>query len=316
MSWFAHALVAAAFGIALLPVTARAQMMGSNLKGDFGCNSGTQAPPGWYVALLTMPFYSTDAVRDRNGDEINLLSNGEVSVTALAPLVVWSSPYKVLGGNYGLMVAPAFVNNALEAPVFGVHEETGLGVGDLYVQPINIGWHKGRMDYIAALGVFAPTGTYEDGASDNTGLGMWSYEISAGFTFHPDTAKAWNIATTAFYETHSKKEDSDAKVGDILTLEGGVGRSFVDGAVNVGAAYYAQWKLTDDDLGTPLPITLGRHHVYGFGPDVTVPIVVKKTFITLVNARYFWETGAASTVEGHSFLLTLTFPLSLVGKPI
>ncbi len=29
----------------------------------------------------------------------------------------------------------------------------------------------------------------------------------------------------------------------------GLGKSFMDGAANVGIAYYAQWKVSDDDFG-------------------------------------------------------------------
>ena len=54
----------------------------------------------------------------------------------------------------------------------------------------------------------------------------------------------------------------------------------MEGAVNVGLAYYAQWKLTDDDFGLDLPLLpnrrLGKHRVYGFGPELTVPLATKK----------------------------------------
>ena len=40
----------------------------------------------------------------------------------------------------------------------------------------------------------------------------------------------------------------------------------------IGIAYYAQWKLSDDDFGVGLaPVLgreLGRHRVYGFGPEL------------------------------------------------
>lgn len=81
---------------------------------------------------------------------------------------------------------------------------------------------------------------------------MWSYELSAGTTVYVDKSKPFSVATTAFWETHLTKEGTDGvRVGQLLTLEGGVGRSFLQGAGHVGLAYYAQWKLTHDDLGLP-----------------------------------------------------------------
>ena len=53
------------------------------------------------------------------------------------------SKTKILGGNYSIFVAPSWANSALEAPVLGVGSTTGLGYGDLYVQPIVLGGHGG-----------------------------------------------------------------------------------------------------------------------------------------------------------------------------
>ena len=99
------------------------------------------------------------------------------------------------------------------------------------------------------LGVFAPTGRYTDGASDNTGLGMWSYELYGGTTVYLNEDRTWSFAALAFYETHSSKDDSDVKVGDILTIEGGLGKSWANGAAAFGVSYFAQWKVSEDELG-------------------------------------------------------------------
>jgi hypothetical protein len=87
---------------------------------------------------------------------------------------------------------------------------------------------------------------------------MWSYEFSGGTTLYLDKAKSLSFATSAFWEIHSKKDGTDirvgpimlagVKVGQLLTLEGGFGKSFLQGAASVGLAYYAQWKITRDDL--------------------------------------------------------------------
>ena len=77
---------------------------------------------------------------------------------------------------------------------------------------------------------------------------MWTYEPFVGATVYFDEKKTFSLATTAYWEFHGKKEDSDVKVGQILTLEGGLGKSFLGGGLIIGAAYYAQWKLTEDQL--------------------------------------------------------------------
>jgi len=219
----------------------------------------------------------------------------------------------VLGGNYSFSVWPGVTNNALEFPPLGTDERVSTGLADSYVQPINLGWNTPRADFIAGIGVFAPTRDYEAGGDNNRGLGMWSYELFGGTTVYFDEARTWHFAATAFYETHGKKDGTDIRVGDLLTVEGGLGKSFMDGAANAGIAYYAQWKLSDDDFGIDLPELpnrrLGKHRVYGFGPEVTLPLATKQTLFGFLNLRYLWETGARSSLQGNTFVVTLTFPL-------
>jgi hypothetical protein len=53
----------------VLPSTAAAQLNGDNIKGDTGLKSGSQAPPGVYIAV-PLWFYTADSVKDHNGDQI------------------------------------------------------------------------------------------------------------------------------------------------------------------------------------------------------------------------------------------------------
>ena len=136
------------------------------------------------------------------------------------------------------------------------------------------------------------------------------------FRAYLDKAKTWHLAAAAFYETHTHKDGSDIQVGDLLTVEGGLGWSFLDGAANLGLAFYGQWKVTDDDLGLPFDLphgpSIGRHRVYGIGPELTIPIATKEKLIGILNARYLWETGARTTLEGNTFVFTATFPIPSV----
>ncbi len=156
---------------------------------------------------------------------------------------------------------------------------------------------------------------------------MWSYEVSGGGTVYLDRARTFSLATTAYWETHSKKDGEvqveqvtvrDVKVGQLVTLEGGLGKSFMHGAASLGVAYYAQWKVTNDDLmfSVPgVPELSGRHRVFGVGPDVTIPIATKKRLISLVNVRYLWETGAQIKTQGQSLLVTSTIPVGGIKIP-
>ena len=94
-----------------------AQLSGHNSRGDYGLQSGSQAPPGWYLVAPMFYRYSADEFRDRNGDRFNAIDDGRsVEATAWLPAAIWVSEHKVLGGNYSFVVFPGVTNNALEFP--------------------------------------------------------------------------------------------------------------------------------------------------------------------------------------------------------
>ena len=156
--------------------------------------------------------------------------------------------------------------------------------------------------------MFAPTGRYTGGASDNTGLGMWSYELYGGTTVYLDQAHTWSFAAMAFYEMHSSKDDSDVKVGDILTIEGGIGKSWSDGAAAFGVSYFAQWKVSEDKIGAGIS-NPNKHNIFGIGPELMLPLASRTKFYGTLNLRYLWDFGVESNTEGNSFILMATFPI-------
>lgn len=296
---------------------AHAQFNGHNSLGDFGLLSGSQPDPGLYASVFYYRF-GTDMVRDRNGDVVSFSTGerGSIVVNSFAGILSYVSDKKILGANYGAMAVVPVANIRLAVPILGLEQRTGTALGDVYVQPINLGWHTKRVDFTAGLGLFAPTGRYKVDAEDNVGLGMWSFELYGGATVFFDAKKSWHLATTAWYETHTEMQNSDVRVGDLLSLEGGFGKSFLEGTLNVGAAYYAQWKISNDDFGAGSQLPdgglIGKHRVFALGPEVTLPLATSSKLIALVNARYLWEFGARTKTEGNSLVITATFPIPSV----
>jgi len=281
---------------------------GFNIKGDQGLKAGSQAPPGIYYGALFY-WYGTDTIKNQDGRTFS--TTGDLNMFLGGPLVNVVTTKKMLGGTYGFMAVVPLANVRIELP--RLDNDPSPGISDLYVQPFNLGWHTNRADVLAGYGFFAPTGRYTAGADDNTGLGMWGHEVFAGTTVFFDEKKAWHAATTGALEFHSGKQESEAEVGSLLTLEGGFGRDFLMGAARVGLAYYAQWKLTDDTLtGLPALIFQGKNRVAGLGPEVSIPIATKQTVYGFLTARYQWEMGARTTTQGDALTVLLVLPL----KPI
>ena len=312
---YSHVSITLATTLAILfflPSTSAAQLNGANIKGDVGLKSGSQAPPGAYVAI-PLWFYSADAVKDRDGNEI-LTGSLDAAVFGVALNVVTQKT--LLGGNYGFLVVLPWANNRVQG-IDDFDANPGVGLTDMYVQPISLGWHQPRADFTAAYGLVLPIGRYEDGADDNTGLGMWAHEILFGTTVYFNQRRSVHAATTATFDFHSDKKDSDTKVGNILNLEGGIGADFLKGGLTTGLAYYGTFKLTDDRFDSRLATRLvrGKNRVWGLGPEVSLALATKQAVYGFVTVRYQWELAAQTTTEGGAWNIMVTFPLKPIRLP-
>jgi hypothetical protein len=291
---------------------ALAQLNGQNIKGDVGLKSGSQAPPGVYFAV-PLWFYTADAVKGENGNEF-LTGNLDAAVFGVALNVV--TPRKLLGANYGFLVALPWANNRIQG-IEDFDSNPGAGLTDMFIQPISLGWHTPRADATVAYGLYLPTGRYEDGARNNTGLGMWAQEILLGATAYLNETRTLHAATTATFDFQSEKKDSSTRVGNIMNLEGGVGADFLGGGLSAGLAYYGTFKLTEDRFDNPLAGALiqGKNRVWGLGPELTLAIAANRTVYGFVTVRYQWEMAARTTTEGAAWHILATFPLKPIHLP-
>jgi len=311
-------IVGVAGGLVLtLCAPARAQLAGSHILGDYGVQAGSQPVPGFYNVIFYYR-YSTDTITDVDGNSIQPLGSPPSTVAmAIADYFYFISKSTIAGAHYGALVALPWANGTLEAPAFTLSEDTGTRFGDIMIRPFELGWHAKRADVTTGIDLYLPTGRYEPGGSDNVGKGMVTFESYVGTTLFFDQKRSTSLATTAFWEINGEKRDTNAKVGQILSLEGGIGKSFMGGGVSVGMAYYVQWKITKDQLGEfvlpggqPIDVELpDKHRVWAVGPDVTLPIASKSKLFALVNVRYFWEAGARVKTQGDTLAVTATLPI-------
>ncbi len=311
-------IVGVAAGLVLaLGAPARAQLAGSHTLGDYGVQAGSQPGPGFYNVVFCYR-YSTDTIKDADGNTVPPLGSPPSTVAAaVADYFYFVSRSTIAGAHYGALVALPWVNGTLEAPAFTLSEDTGTRFGDIMVRPFELGWHASRTDVTTGIDLYLPTGRYEAGGYDNVGKGMVTFEPYVGTTFFLDEKRSTSVATTAFWEINGKKKGTDAKVGQILSLEGGIGKSFMGGGMSFGLAYYVEWKITKDQLaqlvlpgGEPVDVNLpDKHKVWALGPDVTLPIASKSKLFALVNIRYLWETAARVKTQGNTLVLMATFPI-------
>jgi hypothetical protein len=291
-----------------------AQLNTQHISGSVGVKAGSAAPPGEYYIAPLLYFYSTDDVRNRNGDKVPI--NEQIDGAMFGAGVSVVTKKKVLGADYGFTVLIAGANNRLQATE--IASNPGAGVTDSVLTPMSLGWHKKRADAIAYYSLYLPTGRYEDGASNNTGLGMWGQEIGFGTTGYLTEDRRFHAATAVSFNFQSKKEDSESHVGNQMNLEGGIGGDFLGGGLTAGLAYYYSFKLTQDEPHLfPLNIGLAKARVFALGPDMTLALASKKknTVYGFVTVRYEWELHAEAHTKGGMWLIQAVFPFKPIHLP-
>jgi hypothetical protein len=112
-------------------------------------------------------------LKNSNGDVVNTSPDIHAFLMGIGGSVVTN--LKILNANYGASLLIAFISNRIEGNV--IKSQSSLGFTDMYVQPLQLGWHLKRADFTVGYGVYIPTGKYEYGGSDNKGLGMWGHEF-------------------------------------------------------------------------------------------------------------------------------------------
>jgi len=294
----------------LVPGLANAQLAGDLLKGQYGLAAGTQAPEGLVLTGFIYDYHSTQIV-DGAGTPIN--TTGHLNVLAAPGINLWYvTPLKLFGANYAAVLSLWGSSPSTEYPKLHVNQGT-YGFGDMYLKPVELGWHTTYVDIITGFAVWIPTGRYALGGSDNTGQGQWGYEFSLGATLWFDKGHHINLSAQAFYDIYSPKRDATVGVGqnkttvqtgNIFTVEGGLGYQALDGGLNIGIPYTFQWKVTEDSLpggiGSILPgIQAAKAWSVGVGAEATLFWSVNDG----VSFRFLQTFAGANTSNGSSYFL-------------
>lgn len=303
-------------GMLWQPVAVQAQLKGSHLLGFSGLQSGTQAPPGLNLVVLPLYLYHTGKLKDGKGDV--LTTNVDLTSYANGIGPAWVTNVKILGATLGGSLLLPFLQNTIEAT--RTSSKTKYAFSDIFVQPIQLGWHRKSADFVASYQMYIPTGKYELGGDNNSGLGQWGYEWAAGTTVKFGAKRSFHFSTLLSYELNSKKKDSELRTGNNLSIEGGLGNTWykkgkgpVPTIFNAGLIYYMQFKTSEDKIPPvnlpiigPTAINPAKDHVYALGAEANVFIPAIKSEIIL---RWLSEFGAQTRFQGATYIIMWAYSL-------
>ena len=303
--------IAVSVSLALLAGVSAARAQQLIIKGEFGNKGGVMPPPGLYAGMFGDITWTDQLV----GPDKNAIDGPELNQQIFGPLVQYVSKFCLFGANYGAMVAMPFANVRLDAPRLDVSGSTGIAASEIWVIPVMLGWHleqplflaPGGADITAHYAFYAPTGRYTAGATNNTGLGMWTNELSFRVTSYFSKDRKWHGSASLFYDINSKKKDQDWKTGNAFTYMWGLGRDYGETGKMFsgwfGAAGYAQWQVSSTTgLDAPLIVRENKSQINGVGPEFT-------TLQGALTIRYFWEFGGKFTTRGQGLWVMFAMPL-------
>ena len=284
-----------------------AQVRGVYPLGMSAINSGVTPASGWSYANAPL-YYARDRKTGPNGDTA---ATGAQAVFLDMNTLLWvSEKFARLGGaKFSAVVTQPIAHNSLTSDTDGrISGATGLG--DLYIQPVILGWEYRRADIRLIYGVLAPTGRFEAGADDNVGSGYWTHALASGQTFYLTEDRAINLSIFEMYEIHTRQEGTDIRPGDTFNLDYSLMRLFPvrQGLrLQLGLAGYASWQ-TSDKTGPHVTAAQAatRYRVDALGLAANVPLPERNMSFGI---RYFKELSSRSTFEGYS--LQASFAIKL-----
>jgi hypothetical protein len=303
----------------LLSPVVRAEEAGSGHYLPGATASFIDALPGReafaYVNAFTYYNGSASGSRQLNlGGQV--VANIDGTVYADTSILLYQTPWKILGGQYAAAVAIPYVwmeveGNVQVGPITGNRRDTANGIGDLQILPVMLGWTNGDLKFGTTFGLYAPTGDYERGQLANLGKNYW--------TFEPGVSVSWlsskigtEVSLFAGYEVSTKNDTTDYQSGEVFHLDATVAQHLplFGGFVGVGAnAFYYQQVSGDRGSGAKLGDFEGR--TIGVGPVLSYTTKIGRNKKTDLVAELKWlpELDVAKRMEGDTiwFKLALAF---------
>ena len=290
--------------------------------------------PGFYGGVYNY-YYRSDQFNDANGNAVNSVNispgpgpgvtvniKPSIDQYALAPILMWAAPWNFCGIKYAAYISPSFVNSSLDAEISNLHDRgvnvgtSSFGVGDLFVQPVWLGYSPTNWGFSLAYGFYAPVGRYgvstftlpivgpvTTTSADNLGLGFWTQQVQGAVAWYPWADQRMAVMAAGTWQINSKKRDIDITPGQHFTLNWGISqylplRKDQKLLLEVGPAGYDDWQITDD---TGSAASSSRQRVHGVGGQLGVTLVPLNAAL---NFHAYYEYAAEARLQGAAYQLS------------
>jgi hypothetical protein len=288
------------------------------MPGQEGLNAGILPSPGFTYVNMDVN-YDAGTYNDMNGKAIPV--SGTYNVWAIENIFYYVPNIKALGGNLGFMVMfPTPASGSLDADIANPQLPNlsaaagGSGLADLWLQPVNLGWHLKRADLQVMDGFMIPTGRYSPGASNNVGTGYFGNHLQTATTFYITKNKGTSANLFTDWEVHGSRSginNTSKTPGQAFTDEWGVGQVLPlkkdeSQLLQVGVIGYDQWQVTANGGTVPignvlLPASVIPYYsVHAVGGQLNYILTAK-------NLSFFFKYEHEYKAYSHTLGNTIVF---------
>jgi hypothetical protein len=246
----------------------------------------------------------------------NVVAGVDAKILADFATVLWVPTTDLHGVTVGLGAALPVGNADVNADVFLTGPrgaQVGGSVGDsatVIGDPIltgMLGWSKGNLHYQVSTMLNVPIGDYRKDELANLAFHRWAFDSSFAVSWH-DAKSGWDVSGKAGLTLNGENPHTDYTTGTEMHLEAAVEKTFSPQWSAGLQGYYFKQVSADHGLGAVLGPFQGE--VSGVGATAAYNFKIGHMPATL-RARAFTEFNATNRMEGDSFWLGLTVPLSL-----
>ncbi len=270
-------------------IPAGARSASSAILGAEAFCCGALPPPGFHLLDYNL-YYSAHKLKGRNGVEVEAAPFTDFKASAFATVLrpIYVSEATLFGANMAWQVVIPLVHKHQESNFF---DDTMDGVGDIYVSPLILGWHKPPWHWAVGLDVITPTGHYSRTDITTIGNNHWTFEPAAAISYIGENGLHADVKL--MYDFHTRDSALDYREGEQFHLDYNVGLMLgKDKTWKVGVSGY--WLTsTEDDSGPGGTIANSEEKVFAIGPSV----MYQKGKL-LVEARLQFEMEAQNRPEG------------------
>jgi hypothetical protein len=280
---------------------------GGYIPGLEGALAPTLPPPGLHYKQYNI-FIDSSKLNDPDGDELDI--GFGATVFAQAHRFAYFTKKHPLGADdYGMSIVIPVVAKDIEIRAAG-SEDSAIGLGDLFIEPVIMGWHTERWDLALGLGAQFATGNWRnsnEAANGEPGSGGYHNGlITLGATYYFDEAKSWTISAlsrTVLY--FGEQDETDYQPGDEFVIDWGIAKQFAVSKnllVRPAVVGYTYWQYSDDKNRYDGFADDDRGTKYAVGAELNffwLPRLIQ------FNLRYLQDVEAEDEFEATTLLLSI-----------